>query len=330
MKKRILQLSVLLTILTISFAGCEKEKVNNSEVNAGFSSTEELNAEINKTITLNSEELKSYEALKGYKSYGRMCEEIYENIDFSSFTTQDEILDFVAENGDYLELVTDEYGDVYLETKLRNNEYRYIIDNNRMFTVNDRVYKVFNEGQISTTIENRNVLYKIESFNEKNNKVTANLQFHPTNTLSSKANIIDEPSLKSAASNCGTKDDDRATSNRDRTKIEIELKDKWEGNTYKVYHKGLIRPYKKTLGVWYWCTRTISYQWKYTAYVNILGIDFREGEDRSGTRSDSKEESYKELFFSTNGSMFTGWHYEKYDCWGDTPSTGKAQVKCGY
>ncbi len=329
MKKFLFMTVSLSTILV--FNACNKDDLNlsNDKEILTFNSVDDFNEELGKVLNMSTDELWDYEKSKGYKSYGRKCEEIYQSVDFDSFKAQDEIFDFVAENSDYLELVTDQNGDVYLETKLCNNEYRYIVDENKMFVLNDRVYKVFNEGKISTKIENREALLSIKVFDEQSSNVISGFQFHPTRILSSSVNIVDEASLKAASSNCGKSDEKRNTNGRNRTKIKIELKDKYKGNQYIVYHKGLIRPYKKTLGIWYWCTRTITYQWKYTGYANILGYEFREGENRSGTRKDSKEESYKELFFAQNG-VFTNWHYEKYDCWGDTPSTGKAKVKCGY
>ena len=328
--KKVLFTTVLLSIM-FAFIACNKDDLNlsNGKVILTFSSIEDVSEKLANVITMSSDELRDYEESKGYISYGRKCEEIFQSVDFDSFQTQDEIFEFVAENSDYLELVTDQNGDVYLETKLRNNEYRYIVNEDKMYVINDRVYKVFNEGEISTKIENREALSNIIVFDEQNSKVNSSFQFHPTNILSSSVNIIDGASLKSTSALCGRSDVDRATNGRDRTKIEIDLKDKYQGSKYIVYHKGLIRPYKRTLGIWYWCSRTITYQWKYTGYANILGYEFREGEDRSGSRSDSKEESYKELFFAQDG-VFTNWYYEKYDCWGDTPSTDKAQVKCGY
>ncbi len=329
MKKNLFVVA-LLSFLFV-FSACDKNVLipSNEKDILTFNSVEDIDNEIIKLVDMSFDELVEYEKQKGYKSYGRECEEVYQSLNFDSFKTKEDIARFVDRNSDYLEIITDQYGDLYLETKLSNNKYRYILNKDKMYILNDSVRKVFNEGEISTKIENREKLSRIREFDDKNNIISSEFCFHPTKTISSSMEIVDESSSKSPSSNCGRYAIDRETNNRDRTKIEIKLVESHIGGQYRIYHDGIIRPYKRFLGVWCRCRRTISFQWKYTAYANIYGHNFTAGENRSGKKKAYKVESYKQLFFMSDEIIFDwDWYYLKYDCWGDTPSTDKAYVEC--
>jgi hypothetical protein len=62
--------------------------------------------------------------------------------------------------------------------------------------------------------------------------------------------------LKDAEFNCGfSSHESKATNGDNRTVLQLNVEYLSDG---RVQVSSLIRPYKKTLGVWYWCTRTLS------------------------------------------------------------------------
>lgn len=80
---------------------------------------------------MNSAELKLYEESKCFVSFGRECEDFYNNIDFEQFQSLEEMEAFVQENSKYLIFRKDGKGETYLETVLSNNSDRYIINSDK-------------------------------------------------------------------------------------------------------------------------------------------------------------------------------------------------------
>jgi hypothetical protein len=109
-----------------------------------FDSYESFNVDMKQSISLNLEELTKFEEARGYKSFGRKADEIYQSVNFDNFTDV-EIEQFVAKNSGLLEII-DKESEMYLETKYANSHFRYVMNKNQMFQVSDNVFRVFKDG----------------------------------------------------------------------------------------------------------------------------------------------------------------------------------------
>ena len=121
----------------------------------------------------------------------------------------------------------------------------------------------------------------------------------------------------------------RSTNGNNRLKVEIESN--LNGYTQTVCHF-IQRPYKKTLGIWFWCSRTMSADIKirFTALAEINGHstflfgDLIYYEDYTEA---SKFEASETLDFD---SVWIGdSHYlTSYDVWADTYDVSPIDYAC--
>ncbi|MDY0198850.1 MAG: hypothetical protein RBR68_13650 [Tenuifilaceae bacterium] len=321
-----------ITILLVVFSSCTKERVETAiEVPANnemlvFNSMEDYSTAVKKTISFNHEELKVWEEQQGLTSYGRKCEEIYFSINFDEFNSFDEIQLEISKYSEYLVLIKNETDEYELEHFLYNNPLRYIINCDRMFQAGDDVYKVF-ENCIAYT--NLKYINQLKQLNEAD--ITNEYENSEITILNNNPTIIS----KDDANNCGSGEfTDRVTDGRDRTKLTIGAHQA-SGTPYssvaRCYY--IVRPYKRTLGIWYWVSgRTMSASIK-------LALDYL---DLSGWQRLIYTRDYQDVYASKlegeglapvpqpNSNLFV--HFGSYDCWATSKSTGDgnpAELQCG-
>ncbi len=107
-----------------------------------FSSHEEIShyiLEVNK-MTLN--ELKEFESKESFTSFGRKSEELYASINFDQFKSYEELVEFVKNHNQFLQMVKNSDGENYIETNFHTSIYRYVMNVDGQFKINDNVYKV--------------------------------------------------------------------------------------------------------------------------------------------------------------------------------------------
>ena len=119
-----------------------------------FDNIDHYNASLKEVLAMSSGELRIWEESHNFKSLGRSAEEFYQNIDPESFKTIGELKDFVKSNSNFLMLIKDETGEYTLETTLYNIPERYFINRNKMYQIDDKVYKIVGTTVIATNIEN--------------------------------------------------------------------------------------------------------------------------------------------------------------------------------
>ncbi len=341
MKRNILFIIVLFFLAsgltTLFFNSCSKDELKNEEILnedlrsiLSFNSDKEYIETLDKVLSMNPQELKAYEESKGYKSFGRLCDEIYYNINPEDFKSIEEVKTFVSKNSEYLRLVEDENGEFSLETILSDNPNRYLINDDKMFIINKNVYKVFEEGIVTTQVERKEFLKGINDKNISKYIDNVNIRYMPIHIES-----INETRLKDASYNCGTYHSNTHTDNTNRTTIEISIS-YWD--TYDIngipmtifQNRVFVKPEKKTI-FWFGCTRTISCDVK-------IAVDY---ETISGWERDfvyhyhqDTEPTWNYEFIISGGVISFGYwarynmHYGAYDCWGDTPSTHPANLEC--
>lgn len=131
-----------------------------------------------------------------------------------------------------------------------------------MFQIGDKVYLILEEGIVSADYSNIGKLKEINENNYFSYRGDNDIYFSPS--LSNNAS-----SLKDGAYNCGTWQEQRVTNNRERTYLRISIHTTDVGNGTNQYVNYMVRPYKKTLGIWYWCTRHISCNIKVAADYKV-------------------------------------------------------------
>ncbi len=302
----------LLVISGLTVTSCNKAneiempKLNESNTLV-FSTQQEFKETLDRVISLNENELCEFEKLNGFSSLGISSENFYRSIDFEQFKTKEEIISFINENSRFLQLVEDDYGDLYVETVLCKSPFRYFANDQRLFQIGNDSYKVFNSGIVKLTQENSDVILKMNDDDY--------LNF---------INHSDKKGLKDVTYNCGTSKEFRVTNDNNRTLAELDVWVQPLDIGYNVIGNCLIRPYKKTLGIWYWCTRTITAEVKlavdYTNSYNVDPFRFHTILNRI-TRSDSKVEV---TVYQLSPASIISAHFGAYYVFADTPSTSPA------
>ena len=166
----------VITIIAVAlvFAGCNKpEEISeglsvqskSSQQNMRiFNDFDELNAEIEKTLSFTLEELTIHENSIGFTSFGRLADIAMEKILEMVEIAESEIINATiteinkisgdlrsaVNNSQYLQLVTMEDGEEVCETRYYKSPYRYLMNADRMFKVEDSYFKVFEGGHVST------------------------------------------------------------------------------------------------------------------------------------------------------------------------------------
>ncbi len=178
-----------------------------------FNSYDELMAEAKRTLNFTLEQLKAEEEAKGYVSFGRMADEIYEQAlteDFGSFA---ELEIFVENNSDYLQIIVGEDGEKVLETRFYNNLFRYVMNKDRMYQIEKKVFKRFENGVANVAIQDMDELMKINTFNYESKN--ANIEF-----ATIKNNLVQKTySNKNAVIDCGPAAGTSVTNGNQRTEL---------------------------------------------------------------------------------------------------------------
>lgn len=212
---------LLISLIIVIFSSCTKEQteptidipVNNEML--VFNSMEDYNAVINKTISLNHDELKVYEESLGFKSFGRKCEEIYYSINPDQFNSFEEIKEYVEKHSEYLVLLKDENDEYTVEYSLYNNPTRYIVNENKMYQLGENVFKVFEKDYAYTNIANIEELFHLDE------KDLITTKIDPKITIVHNILTIE---TKDVANNCGAGEFEKnrySTSGKHRIKLYI-------------------------------------------------------------------------------------------------------------
>ena len=168
-------LAVVATVLvagTAFFTSCEKEEKqlfqsfskNSSVVSASipyYSTEDQVFEIIDKISTFETlEELLDYEKTQGRSSIGAISEVFYENIDKESFSNQDEIITFYQNNSHLLDTFV-RNNEIYITTKYSENSFRYVANQDGLFSIGDCVFRLFKNSVVSTSENNLNLLLNI-------------------------------------------------------------------------------------------------------------------------------------------------------------------------
>lgn len=258
MKQRILRNCVYSILISLSMISCKKDSFLENEntqlgsekrtSGANFADLEDYNRELKKVLTLDGDKLSEWQQQQPYTSFGIECKLFYSQINPDSFKSQDEIFEFVKKNNKYIRLVVDEKGDMIVENQLEHNPNRYFISKEKIFTIGNTAYKCFNEGMISTSMQNMEELKKIENIEELSRTKSENsifsIQYFSQHTVTK--------------GDYGRYLEDHKDNGRDRTKFIMQLYYTENNNAGVTYLEYTIQPLMKTLGVYFGCFRKLS------------------------------------------------------------------------
>jgi hypothetical protein len=327
MKRNSLRLFMLLFIgccATSLFYSCSKDEVIKSHMleteMVKFKTLEEYHDALNTVLSMSKNERKTYEKSKGYISFGRKCDEFYDEIDFDKFESLEEIKAFAASN-DLIVLYEDDDGEFILETMLSSNSNRYFINSARLFQIGDYVYKVFEDGTAATHISNIHKLVQIKSYSVCS--VPEDVEI-----VISHRNYRNSSSLKSAEGNCGTYQ--YHAKSVDNYRVGIELSNHlfhgggfftqgiWVPRYTAYYAAYTLKSFRKKLGVWAYSKRNLAHEVRVrTGYFDPTVSAWKEFYYDKLETSREVDGTYTNQFYSTSfGSdwVTTNHHFVAYDC----------------
>lgn len=328
---------------TVLYTSCQKEQVKiENEVSTDgilrFETFEEYKEQRKAFENISTEELKAFEAQKGYKSFGLKCDEFYESIDFEKFDDVNDLKAYVVENESYLEFNEDEGGDFLLETKFSNNAFRYMINEDRVVIIEHTAIKVFSSGVVSTSIKKLNELKKIE---EKD------LLFLDKKTFTySPLDKVKKDELKDATFDCGQTASNYKLGGGKKNKsykIMIDLYftvstiyDDLGVPIVNFLSPNLRVKCKKRLFEGHYINErhTLSYMAR-----AVVDVEYKIGNKssmvrknyystNSGTVSDNLVCSFDEIEIPS--AYIFDYHWAGYHCWGDAPDVSKVWLECNY
>ena len=315
------QLLLVFSTFFLLFSCKESEMMTVKKDHLIFESSEDYKNAVKATTQMDLEELNAWQSQRGFKSFTVEALNRYYSFDFENAKNEQEINQFIDYNSDYLELVERD-GELYLETKYHNYSDRFLYNEDQIVQIGNRLIKAFPKGKLSTDVQNIEDLKSITEqdftrLSENSEELGDNYQI-----FQNQGN-----SLNSRLGYCGTSQSARSTSNRDRTLSEITMKDNSPSGDLEYTFRVLVRPYKKTLGIWYHCTRTISANWNYSAWVNTGSGYESVGASHPGITRSATHIEQEWTYDALNGGNHGGYFYDIY-VYGDTPSTAAAVIDC--
>lgn len=315
------------TINQNSYFSIEKKNVSSHKM--VFNDAEEYVSTIRFLYKANHEERIAWEESKGFVSLGRASDEMYLSLNKEKLTVEDlrKIIDLYP---GYFQLLQEENGEYTFESALWDNIDRYLVNKDMIYQIGNTVYKVLNSGTVSSSLRNEAELKLINDFNIESyqNKPQYNINWNSR---------CMKRTLKDSENNFGRFCDQRSTNNNDRTYLQINISSAnlpGPPNSTLEETKFLVRPYKKILGIWYFCQRTIScnivvvtdYPFYTTSnsfsWLEHLQTEYYEPGKEDYVVSGVLSSSMISLGFYA--SPIT--HFAGYDCWGDTPSTNPVVI----
>jgi|GEM_PF-3839208 len=289
-----------------------------------FNSFTDLNETINLLNEMGEKERRLYEKNLGYKSIYTISFEKFEELDLSKVETVSEIESFVRFNSEYMRLENLYEDEKELRVLYSDNPYSIIANSDRLFTVGDYAIKVFDNGVVCSRKEDiellrrldqimvqdvpKNLNYEISFFNSVNNMNRSNC--HPTNNV------------------------ETSTSGDDRTRIihgvDLLVLPGPPVSYTEVTAYGTIKPFKRTLGIWFPASRTIS---GHIAFLFTFNTDVPTSHSLTvnqaiNSSSPSYSQTRSDMEAAPMSAIVKDLEFQIISSWGDTPGTPFVMENC--
>lgn len=264
-ERKSLLMIILIYCTTISCekAVFEESLSNNNQTYITYNSYEEFSNELIKIVGMTTYEREKYEKENNYISFGRYCDELYDNINFEQFESQEDIITFVLANKKYLNLIDEGNGEYTVDVKYNDKFTRYMCGINKIFIIKDSAYKILEDKFISCGI---NYVDELDAITEKNYLCYIDRAEFSIFDGKLKPSVIKDNAVNNGKSKEATSTRDN---NRTKSMAIIELAPPIFNYKATCYAGAKVRPYKKTLGIWYYCKRTIELKTTFFVHYEI-------------------------------------------------------------
>lgn len=288
MKNKLVKNITLLLTFIFVLTGCSQNEdaissLENTKTGIlTFKDFDEFNKTVSKVNAMDKTERLAWEKEQGFKSFGTICDEFYDSIDFEKFTSIEDVRNLDTKN---------QYLDIYWSSESYNIEpkemvtnERFIANNEKMFIISNRVYKIIESELVSANISNINSLKLINRLNE----VSSNQIFELNNPqkISNvfKTKTIEEKNLEVKTANY-------------KTEFFYQTENYWvvlPATTYRqVEFK--IKNFKMGMFGWYAYELSIDYDIYLESYDDISQLYLYIDTDATGDKFKSKSRSEKIL-----------------------------------
>ena len=304
---------VLIAILT----SCNKDFTTEQErpdINMlHFDSYSEMKQELSVVLKMTTDEKIEWAAQKDFNSFGANADEFYESMDINQFKSEEELMSFVA-NSEYLEIVNGNDGEKSVLARESESRYFYFINEDRMFSVEDKVVKVFGNKTVITCIDNLDQLKRIQSVDE--------ISDNPTYEVKNRETI----ELKSYPG-CGFSDEDWGVDGDYRIWLEVWCEEDWSSwDNVKYTRTGwFAHAQKYVLGVWVDHLTNITYHIHlHTGYLRYVPVDggivvwTTYAYDSERTTSSAARASGEKEEVAAPFNLATNTYFQEIDCWAYT------------
>ncbi|MGY6562460.1 MAG: hypothetical protein ACXITV_10165 [Luteibaculaceae bacterium] len=288
----------------------------------------DLISQINRLEAMGEDERRAKEISINFKSLLTYVYTRYEQINVDSLADLSNLISFIQNNSDLIELKQDNDGEFICRPIYSDNPYSLIADTSRMIVIRNFCIKIFDDGIISTTgvhcidLEAESAILTVEA------------------NINQYYNVVTFPEVDNLRNNCGRHIITRTTSGRYRTRTTLITHATLTGGVLPAGRVMFsVRPFKRTLGVWFCNRRTID------AYADF-DFTYFEGSGPSITGAPGNEIDITinraELFTTTNG-YFIGKTFQiptlnshfpynlrlsRINSYGHTSKTGHAFIIC--
>ena len=340
MKTKYLSFAIAFLLL-IGMISCKKDEIESttSKNQSGkiliFKSVDEFYTSALTILNMTPAQRKNWADKNGFESFGVKCDELYRNSNIENFTSLDQFQQLVKENSSFLFLNKLDNGELSLETFLSKSPFRYFANLERIYQLEDKAYKILEEGTVSTNIKN---LEKLKLINDENYLTICaknpDLQFASSLQLNQNKSTMDF--------GCGIQYSGYESSGNDRTYLYIDTypenftNPQGQLSSRNVFHYQVKAKHRSI--VWIWCSRTMSFALSSAkagrSVNNYLGGYTLEYDNFSLPVRTLFTNNLEGLILGTGcqGALYNiniqGFNW--YHCWGETPSAPRVNANCGF
>jgi len=315
----------LLAIMLLA-VGCKKEKTENitttPQTSASgilqFDSAEKFLETQQKVLAMSETERREWERQQGFKSYATKCEELFEDLEAKGINSDEDIYNFVNENSDYF-FIREEEGEKFLSSYYENSPFYYFMNCDQVLAIGDTLIKVFDHYLAKTTVDKSK---EINSLKEGVFEEGYDYYYFIDNVSITKEYSCDCTSTESVF---------RSTDGNNRLYVRFTIGPMGVANVYRCYYK--LRPYHRIMGIWFFCSRTIYYdftvEWKYQlnpSSPNQWTYGSGSASDTHGTGA-SMIDGYL-LNISAFPNTWYNLQFNSFSGWAKTLDTPKCNITC--
>lgn len=325
--KKITNFLFLLTICA-ALVNCSEADISAepSEVSTevlAFSSKAELQTYWDKVKALSSDELVAFEESNGFMSMQRKADQVMSELSEMNFGNEQEIEQYVRNNARFIRFEgSDEERTIVRVNKETTN---HLIANERgVYQLEDKAFKLFNEGLISAPANAMNQLKELNEFSDGASRgLTIEYDYES-----------DAKALKARGGHCNGMESHSFGSNgknRTVTKIAWEIEFELLDYRQKLVLETQVSAYYRFARTWVPVRRTLTGYFKYSGAYNI-NLGSYTPVDRISHRPvgvhDYRWLNKLVVTSTTNPLNWYGTKFYNYWGWGDSPSTATGYVAC--